>query len=225
MADVLYDVDDCKRVAIVVTRNGAHAGICFQSSLNGGARILHLAYHRYLRNDKVSSEYILVVPDLEPEEQDSIAAVADAVWEANKNQSVPYGFGSPLDCFDQSTGRYLVESRTMGLTCATFVLAIFERVSLRLVDYDSWPLRVNEDKAWQEGIVKDIEEYVIKSPHMLPFREQDKEYIENLTANIPAIRFRPYEVAASGLETQATKFEDIVNLTNDLQSRSPLKIS
>lgn len=68
--------------------------------------------------------------------------------------SVAVGISEPTDCFDRETLRFLLGPTKTGLTCASFVLAVFQQSGLPLVVCESWPKPNEEDIEWQKLIVK-----------------------------------------------------------------------
>jgi hypothetical protein len=80
----------------------------------------------------------------------------------------------------------LFGSTRHGLTCATFVLAVFHQAGLPLVRYDSWPVNRPGDAEWQESIV-----------NLLERTGAAPEHIAKVKTEIGAVRYRPEEVAGA----------------------------
>ncbi len=75
-----------------------------------------------------------------------------------------------------------------GLTCATFVLAMFASHGIPLLQLSEWPDR-EEDRAWQEYIVGVLRKNGADEKHVNAVNEQVKR---------GCARYRPEEVAAAG---------------------------
>lgn len=109
--------------------------------------------------------------------------------------------------FDEATGKSLLGPTGLGLTCASFVLAIFEFSGVRLLAYEQWPARP-EDRAWRDHVIG----LLARSPnpdwqaHAAAIRNDDR-----------TIRYRPEEVTAgAGLYPPTASFEDTVRAAEEL---------
>lgn len=89
----------------------------------------------------------------------------------------------------KKTGAYLLGPTQKGLTCATFVLAVFEASGFKLAHLDTWPIGREGDKKWQESIIKVLKE-----------KKADENHITMAESEIGIARFRPEEVAGASLE-------------------------
>jgi hypothetical protein len=161
-----------------------HAAIIFSDGDDGSLRVLHLGGHFDFRNDAYSVEFKTIpCPDFDEDELDLLAEQARRMWKKN-GQGLPYNFdydGSAAFDFDMS----FLSEKGRGLTCATFVLAFFDRYGHKIVDASSWKFRP-EDTRWQQTI------HGILRSQLAP--EHAARMIENIGG---AARFRPEEVVAS----------------------------
>jgi hypothetical protein len=151
----------------------------------GGVRLLHLRWHHVLSNEPASDAYIWVDPAINSQRLRQVAAICRRVWESNQT-GIPYAFSAPNDCFDVDTGQFLLGETRLGLTCSSFVLAVFHAAGLQLVDYDSWPTDRSDDQHWQTAIIKSLIETGAAEQHINAVRKE-----------IGAVRFRPEEVAGA----------------------------
>ena len=199
-------------VVVAVGRSGAsqqHIGIMHRSH-DSSFYFLHLAWHCKLCQDAKQPDYlsVWVAPNVPPKRQRAIAAFCRRVWRKNARHGIPYAFSSPQGSFDPATGAYLIRPSRYGLTCASFVLALFHAAGLPLADYDSWPSGRPGDAEWQREIIELLEQ-----------QQTDRQHIDHLRSEIGAVRFRPEEVAAStGLAPPAADFqraEPLGQLIND----------
>jgi hypothetical protein len=165
--------------------NQLHAGI-FHAAENAPPEMLDLAFHCILRNDAPESRYHWVQPPFDESRLRQLSAFCRRVWRKNSAKGLPYGFGLPNAVFDPVTGEYLMRESQYGLTCASFVFAVFHAVGLQLADYVTWPAARAEDKAWQMHIISMLEQYAKDPPHVARVKD-----------DIGAVRFHPQEVAAS----------------------------
>jgi hypothetical protein len=166
--------------------NQRHIGILHRTE-KSEPTLLHLAWHCQLHDDEELPDYMTLwaAPNIKPKRLRSFAALCRRVWRKNAKGGVPYAFSSPGNAFDPTTGAFLVGPTCYGLTCATFVLALFHTAGLRLANYHTWTQDRQGDREWQESIVKSLEG-----------RTTD-EHIQHIRAETGAARFRPEEVAAS----------------------------
>jgi hypothetical protein len=109
----------------------------------------------------------------------------DCLWRKNQRGGIPYAFSSPDQSFDPATGDYLLGPSRFGLTCASFVLAVFQAAGLSLADYATWPADRPGDRQWQEKIVQLLE------------GRADQDHVEHVRREVGAVRYRPEEVAAA----------------------------
>jgi hypothetical protein len=95
-----------------------------------------------------------------------------------------YGGGT----FDPGTGIFMNEAGR-GLTCATFVMAVFASRGAPLLHWAEWQPR-DEDRVWQEKVVRALRAYGADEEHVTAVNEE---------AQRGCARFRPEEVAAAGV--------------------------
>ena len=125
-----------------------------------------------------------------------IPVICEAI--AEKQSLLNFGITYNNTTFDKD-GNLLLQNSDYGLTCATFVLSVFESAGITLIDGNSWKSR-EEDLEWQK--------YVLNF-----FKNKEKEALEELIkhfeSNLGCFRFRPEEVAV------ASSFD---NLPSDFKS-------
>ncbi len=149
--------------------------------------LLDLAWHCDLRNNPPSSSYLWIKPDVPELRMRQVAARCRQVWRSNEG-TLPYALSPPSDCFDVQTGAFLLGPTRHGLTCSSFVLAIFETAGLSLVDYETWPTERPGDQEWQERVVGALE----NSGTCV-----SAEHLETVKNEIGAVRYRPEDVAGA----------------------------
>lgn len=181
-----------RRVGIAVGSVGSdqrHIGILYRINDTENVSFLHLAWHRNLQNDndKVDTRFIWIDPAVPTARLRQVAAICRQIWRSNQKGAIPYGFSPPNDCFDRNTCEYLIGPTRYGLTCVSFVLAVFERSGLRLVNYETWPTGRPGDAEWQEQIIQKLES------------RADPDHIRALRNDIGTVRFRPEEVAGAAM--------------------------
>ncbi len=182
-------VDESQFVAVAIGESGVdqrHIGILHRRD-GAAPELLHLAWHCRLKNDTELPAYltIWVAPSALQERLRNVAALCRRVWRKNGSGGIPYAFSSPQESFDAGTGAFLIGSTRYGLTCASFVLAIFDAAGLRIAEYSSWPVNRDGDCKWQEKIIECLSDHA------------EQEHIDHLRGEIGAVRFRPEEVAAA----------------------------
>ena len=174
-----------------------HTGIVLRVSLNTPALFLHLGFHHDLRCDEVTSgnwrDYYswLECPGFDAEEQLMFAVWLESIWNANRN-SVPYGITfSGTGYFDRITGMFSASATGAGLTCATFVMAVFADFELPIIEFDTWIGR-DSDQGFFQMIVNALESLVAVGKAT---RVHVDSQIEALGK---APRFRPEEIVSAG---------------------------
>lgn len=165
-----------------------HIGILHRRGDSSATHMLHLAWHQDIRNNVPGNDYLWIDPVVPARRLRQVAARCRQLWRANR-RGIPYAFSPPNGCFDERTGEYLFGPTRHGLTCASFVLAVFQMAGLRLVDEDSWPTSRAGDREWQESILDALEN---SSP------PASQEHLEAVRSELGSVRIRPEEVAGSG---------------------------
>ncbi|WP_283966822.1 hypothetical protein [Tritonibacter sp. AK171] len=166
-----------------------HCGVLYRLD-SGEIRMLHLAFHYDLRDEKLKPDYLCAPAGLEFENQLVVAAYASAI--ANSKPSIPYGFDANGMIFDDESGELLEAPAGKGLTCATFVLALFRTLGFEPLDEETWPTR-DEDKQWQDQIMQAMMDAGASQNH-----------IDAVINNGQSRRFRPEEVVG----TSVTSYEE-----------------
>jgi hypothetical protein len=164
-----------------------HLGMLFEDPESESMVVLHLAFHLDLKSEPPPLEGLWVDPALPAERLEQVASIARLIWERN-GCGLPFGFSRPNDCFNATTYEYLFGETQHGLTCATFVLAVFLAAGVEIVQYDSWPPR-SADEEWQKSILQPLE------------RCADEGHVSAVRADVGAARVRPEEVAGAATLT------------------------
>jgi hypothetical protein len=147
-----------------------HVGIFYRSS--GTLQFLHLAWHFDLRSSSPKHCYGWVQPNLNPARSRNISALCRLILRKNLN-GIPYAFSSPNDCIDSNTGAYLLGPTNHGLSCATFVAAVFHAGGLPLIQYDSWPPVRQGDSEWKAFVIEQLQASGASSLHIEAVKIQD----------------------------------------------------
>lgn len=199
-----------KRVALAVMSVGSdqrHIGILHRSESSPDLLMLHLAWHYDLRNEPLDRHCLWIDPPIPPVRAVQLAAFCRKLARRNRDK-IPYALSAPSDCFDASTGDYRPQEGTHGLTCATFVMAVFQAVGLRLVKADTWQTR-DEDREWQAKVIR-----------TLLAGRVDQRHIDVVRGELGALRFRPEEVAgAAAHEPWPVAFVDAVRNAETILTR------
>lgn len=128
-----------------------------------------------------------------------VPAVCELIKE--NNNSISFGINFIETKFDAS-GNLIFAKGEFGLTCATFILAIFQRAGIKLIDLNDWQYR-NSDKEWQEKVLN-----YFKEKHKNDPNSYLQELLDLFQKNIGCFRYKPEEVAvASGANKLPSNFE------------------
>lgn len=159
-----------------------HVGIIYRSGKE--LRSLHLGNHHDLRDDETSWTF-WISPRIPTLRLRQVAAKCRQVAHAN-GQFIPYAFSAPNGCFSEKTGEYLLGPTNLGLTCATFVLAVFAAVGVHLLNYSDWPVRA-DDVEWQTNVLRGL----AAQPGVSP------DHLQAVRNQVGFVRVRPTEVGAA----------------------------
>lgn len=165
-----------------------HTGVLYRD-MRGVQWRLHLAFHHDLKRETIAPRFwqkaLWVEPgELDPLTLEELAGLCELVWNRHRSGGLPYGLRYEGAHFDAHAELKQGDDEK-GLTCATFVLAIFGR-GTPLVDLATWPPATEEDQKWQASIVYYLEQY-----------GADPEHVEAVRKQAGCIRVRPPEVVAA----------------------------
>jgi hypothetical protein len=204
-------IPDAQFVAVVIGESDVdqrHIGIMHRAE-GAKPRVLHLAWHCHLRNEACPPYFTCWIdPPVLPERLRNFAALCRRVWRKNQQGGIPYAFSNPDGAFDLNTSAFLIGPTRFGLTCATFVLELFNHAGLSLAILDTWPAERPGDREWQQAIIVKLEGRATSA------------HIEHLRSEIGAARYRPEEVgAAASIAPPATEFDTIKELSESIISQ------
>lgn len=114
---------------------------------------IDLAWEDMVRFDAWQEPWLWAVPEVDDESLAQVRALALRVvakWQATRR--LPYGLVYGGSTFDPRDGSVCLAPQGCGLSCATFVLALFETQGITLVDEASWPVRQEDDLVWLAGL-------------------------------------------------------------------------
>jgi hypothetical protein len=137
-------------IAIAINSNekAPHCGIVFTDA-SGSVNLCDMQYEHTLAVGPLPPRYFWTTARLEATDVILVSELLHFVIETSKMRPPPYSFIYPAEGYD-ATG---VLSTGAGLTCATFVLKIFERLNLEVVDVRTWKPRPIQDRAFQRRLI------------------------------------------------------------------------
>lgn len=167
-----------------------HAGLLYWEP-GETPRVLHLAFHVWLRDQELPNNECRYFWAELPVDEDSAATIAGHIRNVRDlSPKVPYGILYEGGRFAED-GTALLEGRTVGLTCATFVLAVLSTANYQLIDIDTWQPR-SEDGAWHDYIVEMLMRYRQGREQILTV-----EHIDRVRRERGCVRYRPEDVAVA----------------------------
>jgi hypothetical protein len=193
---VLHPVSTAPTEAAVVTvelnddHTTAHVGLLYQSNEDETPQHLHLAWHMRLQNDSAAPlEAYWVKPHRTADELEAVADTAHLVATQYQDGGVPYAF-DPADARFTPDGT-LQRDQSRGLTCATFLVVLFEYAGIHLVERTTWEQhrsaeRRREDEKFQRKLV----EHLRRTP-------DHRAHADLIASEVGCTRFRAEEVAAA----------------------------
>ncbi|MCC7337869.1 MAG: hypothetical protein IT422_22505 [Pirellulaceae bacterium] len=206
-------VNNLRYVAVIIGEPASdqrHAGIAYRVDETASFQFLHLAWHRDLRRqDSLAPHYCWVDPNVNAKRLKQVAGICEDIAYANLMEQIPYSFGTPVSAFDEMTKKFLLGPTTTGLTCASFVLAVFERAQLRLARYAGWATPDFEDIQWQQKVLENLR----KIPGV------SAEHINVVEREVgTSVRYRPEQVAGAAAiwNQRPVKYRRAKALGNDI---------
>jgi hypothetical protein len=203
LKDFFYLPNYSIALACCKTETGRHTGILYKDS-DGIVRLLHFAFHFRLYNQVVYLEHphfstykwvefsrLNSINDPQSERKESIINYIKFVVrkQSKIENKIGYAVGYHGDSFD-ATGELRLTGNAIGLTCSTFIMAIFQSIGITLIDFKLWPHRQN-DIEWKEEVVNLLAQHGVDEDHV--------NAVRNETA---FTRFRPEEVTASSINNK-----------------------
>jgi len=175
-------------IGIAVHSEGLHIGILYRVTENATVKLLHLAWHHNLRSDELKPQYSYWIrPKIEDDRAMAIASFCRRIWKQNERNQVPYAFSHPNNFFDTS-GNLIKGPAKIGLTCASFVLAVFDGARVPLADLATWPDPTPKDKERQRELLQKLTD----DPAV------DRKHVDAARSEIDNTRYHPLDVAGAG---------------------------
>jgi hypothetical protein len=185
-----------------------HVGILHKDQTTSELRMLHLAWHHTLKNSPPKDTYAWISPPIPKPRARQLAAFCRRVYRANLS-GIPYAFSPATDCFDAHAGAFLLGPGRYGLTCATFVLAVFQSAGLPLIQYGTWPATRDGDEAWQRWIISQLREGGASPDH-----------IACVESELGSVRYRPADAAgAAATEKLPAPFGEVQPLAEAILAK------
>jgi hypothetical protein len=195
-------------VAIGRGNIGLHIGLLFREK-DHAIYLLHLAFHYQPMKVGPRETYSWIWPDLEAEQYDILAATCRDLARTYGAKGLPYAIDYKTEFLDDYS--LSDDSPGSGFTCATFVLAVFRRSGIELIDRSSWKSR-EDDVQWQDQVIRAFGELVASGG-------ATQQEVDAVRAQRGCFRFRPQDVAASTLMTRPVTFDDVRDISDAIAKR------
>lgn len=182
------------QIAIAISDGafGSHLGIAYRLG-DDKPVLLHLAFHKLLAQLAYPSvdPWLVYVMALEPSLASQLVGILDAMfsrYQGATNGGIEYG----INLYDSLRSisfdaEYRPFGESDGLTCASFVAAIFEAMHIPLVDIATWEVDAL-NKVWGEAVICYLHAF-----------GADSEHIDAVQKNNNGLRLRPDEVAGAAI--------------------------
>ncbi len=176
-------------------RENTHAAIVYISD-QGVHFLLHLAFHCTLIDeqlDKSRCKFLFVKPNLTSIQEDIIIYHCRRI--AKRNPQIMYGFNFNPEAHFNGDGNY-IDNDSLGLSCSTFITAVFRFIEIELVDINSWKHRDEDEQRFKE-LYSHLES-VIHRKYPDPSKNiEHYEHLDSVRGDIHSHRVRPEECAAA----------------------------
>lgn len=172
-------------------RRQKHVALAYRSD-SAKVMLLHLGWHHQLHHNEWDGIYYwLEVGGLERELQETFADWAVLVADASPGTPIPYSIIFRPDRNFDVDGHFINQNDGSGLTCATFLLALFSDYELPLIDVSNWPTSRTDDLTWVRKILRMLRKQI--QLNLLP----KWVWLEQVKRRHQLKRFRPEEVFAT----------------------------
>ena len=176
-----------------------HTGIVYRDA-SGKAKQLDLAWHKKLRVLDCQASIGCAVPGFDPTDEQFIALYCGKIARSYPVRKLPYNLKVDNEVRFNAGGGVEVGEQYTGMSCATFVVAVFRSAGHPLIDTDGWPVATEEDREIQAKFVAYMRE------RNNPEEIKQADIIE---AEIGCPRVAPEEVAGACLEDQRPAGHDL----------------
>lgn len=187
--------------AAVAVRKTQHSGILFRDSANL-VHLLHLRWFHDLGHSAPTRHDAWAIPDVSSERLRIVAVRCQMVWDKGvAGQKIPYSLRyKPAARFASEDGALSLCDGVTGLTCGTFVLAVFSSCGIELLDIDGWKPRASEQERQNELVAKMEEhrEFCLRNPQ-LNLTPPDEGHLQAMRDEVGCCRFAPNEIAGACL--------------------------
>lgn len=207
--DFIADYNQLISVVLVQTeQDQRHCGIAYK--FDNICSVIHLSWHCDLKNESDMSEfqgYCAIISQLDVYRQYAVCAMCDLIKE---EPNIPYGIFYLKTVFSKE-GKLCLGGGEVGLTCATFVLAVFRTCEIDLLDISTWLPR-EDDSKFQTKIMYHLS-------NGLQNGTVSKDHFDRVNKDVGCARFRPEEVAISSgfkLEDMPVKYEMLKEISISL---------
>lgn len=173
-------------LGVALYYNGGHVGLLYRV-VRQEIAFLHLGGRNDLRSDAPPDAiYCWIEPEIPPARAMAIAAFCRRIWKQSQGGKIVYGFGRSGHYFDLSSGR-ITRNAKVGLTCASFVLEVFDSAGFPLVINDTWPRPSENDIEKQKALFSQI----------IWDKDQNDDERAAVEAEIGNVRYSPMQVAGA----------------------------
>lgn len=208
-------------VAVAINDDASHLALLFRLENDDQMSMLHLAWDHDLRNevlpDHVARKYLAASLAIGPIRSKAIAHYCLEVYEANYANGIPYAFGDPLGSFDGHRN-FIPGTQRVGLTCASFVLAVLEQAGINIINRDGWGPNYDDSQFFQ-WVIRALRGEIENVP--AAGRPDHADEVQKQVA-AGAVRYRPIEIAgAAASGKMLIAFPEAVKQGNTLKSRLP----
>jgi hypothetical protein len=126
-----------------------HCGIVYTDAV-GAVRLCDMRFEHCLSVGQLPNDFFWTRVRIDDTEAIQIAVFIEFIITREKQDPLPYSFVYSPNAFDV-TGSI---RKGTGLTCATFVVGIFDQFKLHVVEVATWRERPMQDAAFRERIIE-----------------------------------------------------------------------
>lgn len=185
------DIESIAVAAMFAEPDCEHAALAFRE-MGGSLRLLHFVIDGTVHAGDYEEKYLLVAPNLLRSSAIVLAEICEQLAQNPRLFRSHYDFGAdPNARFDIGNGRcdLITTEPGTGLTCSTFVAAMFNGIRRPLVDITTWQARPS-----------DRQRHLYLLDVLRQHRQADRARV--LQDRVDRIRVSPLEVAGAALEDE-----------------------
>lgn len=206
------------------TRHGTlHAGLLYKRKYE--VKVLHLGWSDNLRDrwaedeNRDTPEWVRfwAAPQIHPSRLFAVSAHCTRIWKKfQQTRLMSYSLSFNQAKFRTDTGVLDVsDPAVVGVSCSTFILAVFNTMGVTLIDEGTWPIRKEADREWYgklSQIMKDSAPFLKDEIEAGVRRIRPEEVMGACACDVVPAQFETCRTHGEVIVTMWDRYHDAANV-------------